>query len=153
MIKEKKGEGNRTKDPILLKSPDRIILPQEKNPLTLAFIGDAVYEMAVRRHLIEQGEKKIRDYHLLAVSYVKAEAQSNTLKRLWEDLTEEEQAIARRGRNTSSAVPKNAKIADYRMATGFEALLGALYLKGDIERLEWLLEKSIKGKVEESNHG
>jgi ribonuclease III family protein len=111
------------------------------NPLVLAFVGDAVFEVIVRTVLIyDNRELSAHKLHVKAISYVKAKAQSNALRLIQEKLTEEELSIFKRGRNTkSSTVPKNADVQDYRTATGFEALIGFLYITGQKQRIEELL--------------
>ena len=115
------------------------------NPLQLAIIGDGVYEVFIRTYILSENEGlSANKIHKKAISYVKAQAQSTIMHNLEEYLTEEEFRIYKRGRNAKSAtVPKNANVRDYRMATGFEALIGYLYLTGDKERLEFMLEKSV----------
>jgi ribonuclease III family protein len=116
------------------------------NPLVLAFIGDAVYELVVRTFLMSTNtELSAHKLHVKAISFVKAQAQSEALKSIMEVLTEEEMVIYKRGRNTKSAtVPKNADVQEYRTATGFEALIGFLYISEQNERLNELLRKIIK---------
>lgn len=111
------------------------------NPLVLAYIGDSVYELYIREHLLFKGkDKKAHKLHVEAISYVKAQGQSDIIKKIEEKLTDEELEIFKRGRNAKSKTsPKNADIIDYRMATGFEALIGYLYLTGRKERLMELL--------------
>lgn len=106
------------------------------NPLVLAYIGDTVYDLLVRTFLIMDRDSNVHNLHIRAIGFVSAGAQANTLKGIFDILTEEEKNIIRRGRNTKSqTVPKNANVGEYRYATGFEALLGFLYLKGDNDRL------------------
>lgn len=112
------------------------------NPLVLAYIGDAVYDTFVRSMLVSEGSVQVAKLHKRAVGYVQAKAQANIMEKLHDTLTAEEQDIVRRGRNTKSAtVPKNADINDYRYATGFEALIGYLYLTGNMKRLMELFEQ------------
>lgn len=111
------------------------------SPLVFAYLGDAVYEVFVRTMVVSEGNAPVHVMHKRSVGLVKAKAQSDTIHRLMEKLTPEEQDIVRRGRNAKSAsVPKNADVTEYRYATGFEALLGYLYLKGDYDRLVWVLK-------------
>ena len=123
---------------------DNIDNPSLLSPLTLAYIGDAVYELYVRNRIIcEHTDMPPHKLHLLSIKYVKANAQSNSINYLENELTDDEMAIYKRGRNAKSAtIPKNADIADYRRATGFEALLGFLYLKHNSERLEYLMHSA-----------
>ncbi|KGM95251.1 Mini-ribonuclease 3 [Clostridium novyi A str. 4552] len=116
------------------------------NPLVLAFVGDAIYEVFVRRYLVEQNQDmSAHKLHVKAVSYVKAHSQSEIMKQIKEALTEEEERIFKRGRNAKSGtVPKNADVREYRMATGFEALMGFLYLTNQLDRLNELMNMSIK---------
>lgn len=110
------------------------------SPLTLAFLGDSVYEMFIRTKILSGGNRPANELHKIAVGYVKAKAQSNAAHKIFDMLTEEELAIFKRGRNTNiHTVPKNADMADYRHATALETLIGYLYLKGESERLLQLL--------------
>lgn len=111
--------------------------------LTLAYMGDVVYELFIREHLVREGKTKVNDLHKQAIRYVRAEAQAQVLKAIESSLNEEEQAVVRRGRNAKSGrPPKNANLMDYRLATAYEALLGYLYLAGRSERLQEILELS-----------
>ncbi len=106
------------------------------NPLVLAYVGDSVYETFIRTMLVSNGSTQVDKLHKRAIKYVQAKAQAEIVEKLHDSLTEEEQDIVRRGRNTKSGtVPKNADINDYRHATGFEALIGYLYLIGNTKRL------------------
>ncbi|MGE5631552.1 MAG: Mini-ribonuclease 3 [Caulobacteraceae bacterium] len=119
------------------------------NPLVLAYVGDSVYETFVRTFLVTSGQAHVSKLHKMSVEFVKAKAQAEILAKISELLTEEEQDIVRRGRNTKSAtVPKNADISDYRYATGFEALIGFLYLTGQLDRLIALVEAIVNIKLE-----
>jgi ribonuclease III family protein len=114
--------------------------PKLLNPLTLAYMGDAILEVYVRQHLIAKKAAKPHLLHKLATRYVSAKAQSRALMRLQEELTDEEQWMVKRGRNTKSGtIPKNADIMEYRNSSGFECLLGYLYLIGSHERLESII--------------
>lgn len=128
---------------------------KQVDPLVLAFIGDSVYEQFVRENCIFKNKNlNATKLHYLCVKYVKASSQSAIMASLEEELTEEEDRIYKRGRNTkSNTVPKNAKLSDYRRATGFEALIGYVYLKNDDERLEYLLKKSVSIVEEEVLNG
>ena len=106
------------------------------SPLTLAYLGDAVMEVVVRTVVIEQGNRPVNELHKISTSFVKAEAQAKMVLGLQEEFTEEERQIIRRGRNAKPyTTAKNASRADYHKATGFEALMGYLYLKKDWKRL------------------
>lgn len=110
------------------------------SPLTLAFLGDSIYEMFVRTKILALGNRPANELHKIAVGYVKAKAQAIAAHKIFELLTEEETDIYKRGRNTNiHTVPKNADMADYRHATALEALIGYLYLKGEEERLTEIL--------------
>lgn len=114
-------------------------------PLTLAYIGDSVHTLFVRERVIGQSDKKVHELHILTSRYVKASAQAKAIHILLPELNEEEEAIYKRGRNAKSAtVPKNAIVSDYRAATGFEALIGALYIDKKKERLNKILARSME---------
>ncbi|MGL5244632.1 MAG: Mini-ribonuclease 3 [Sarcina sp.] len=116
------------------------------NPLQLALVGDGVYELFVRNYILSDNmELSAHKIHMKAIKHVKAKAQSDIINILESELSEEEIYIYKRGRNAKSAtVPKNADVRDYRNATGFEALIGYLYLINNSERLDEILIKSIK---------
>ena len=120
----------------------RIERPELLAPLVLAYIGDSIYEVFIRERLIDiHPDMPVYKLHKEAIKYVKAHAQSNSVLALEKELTEKELAIFKRGRNAKSqTVPKNADVADYRRATGFEALVGYLYLSGENERLRKIME-------------
>lgn len=111
------------------------------SPLQLAYVGDAVYELLVRTYLLNKG-MSVGELHKAATKYVKAKAQANIIHILEEDLSEEEKTIVKRGRNSkTNTTPKNADMIDYKYSTGFEALIGHLYLRGKEERLSTLFTK------------
>ncbi len=113
--------------------------PKQLSPLTLAFLGDAVFELLVREELVLQANMPVGQLHHRAVGVVCAGAQSAAVEILEPLLTEEEVEIYKRGRNANAHhVPKNSDLADYRRATGLEALFGYLYLKGEQERIRFL---------------
>ncbi len=113
--------------------------PQEMTGLALAYIGDAIWEIFIREHLVQSGEMKPDRLHKFATKYVKAKAQSDVLHMLMQTLSEAEQTIVKRGRNAKSgSTPKNGSLIDYRHATGFESLIGYLYLQGEFDRLQEL---------------
>ncbi len=121
----------------LLKEKD--VKPNELSPLTLAFIGDTVFDLLVRENLICEANRPANDLHNLAVQKVKASAQAEFVEKILPHLTEAELAVYKRGRNAKSGhLPKNASQSDYHMATGFEALIGYLYLSDEIERIKEL---------------
>lgn len=114
----------------------------EINPLALAFYGDAVYELYVRQKLVVSGQGKPDRLHKAAVEKVCAAYQAAAARRLEPILTEEEADVLRRGRNASGVkAPKNADVIEYRMATGLEALMGWLSLKGETERIDFLMRE------------
>lgn len=111
------------------------------SPLTLAFLGDSVYEMFIRTKILSMGNRPASELHKIAVGYVKAKAQAQAAHKILDKLSDTELLIYKRGRNTNiHTVPKNADMADYRHATALEALIGYLYLNGEEERLKEILE-------------
>jgi ribonuclease-3 family protein len=109
---------------------------REYSPLTLAYIGDCVYDLVIKSLVINAGNKQVNKLHQETSRLVQASTQSLMMRTMQEHLTEEEHAVYKRGRNAKSVSPaKNQSITDYRRATGFEALLGYLYLKKDYKRL------------------
>lgn len=117
------------------------------NGLSLAYIGDAVYEIYVRKYVLSLGLTKVNSLHQKVVEYTNALAQANVIHQFLEQgiLTEEEQSIFKRGRNSHVHTKrKNVDLANYLDATGFEALLGYLYLNGNEKRLEELINISLK---------
>ena len=109
-------------------------------PLQLAYIGDSVYELFVRTMILSKDEN-VNKLHKKAIKYVKANAQAQTLKKLEELLTDDEKSIVRRGRNAKiNTLPKNTELSVYKRATGFESLLGFLFLSKNDKRLIELLE-------------
>ena len=125
-------------------------LPISYSPLTLAYIGDAIYDLIIRTLIVKQGNSRPEKMHKRASALVKASAQAEMIERLLPMLTEEEHAIYKRGRNAKSyTMAKNATMLDYRKATGFEALMGYLYLKEDMSRLIDLVKAGLdKGEQE-----
>ena len=119
---------------------------RQLNPLVLAFIGDGVYEVFIRSYIIDRNRNMpVHKLHIKTISYVRAHEQSNFINQLIELLNEEELSIYKRGRNAKSGtIPKNADVREYRNATGFEALIGYLYLIDDKERLEELLNRCVE---------
>ena len=117
------------------------------NGIALAFEGDAVYSMYIRRHLIFQGLTKPNQLHREATKYVSAKAQANLISLMLEEgiLTEKEEDIYKRGRNANSHTKaKNTDIVTYRMSTGFEAVMGYLHMTEAIDRLEELIDWCIR---------
>lgn len=120
---------------------NNIVKINTMSPLTWAYVGDAVYELYIRQHLVETTNLKPNKLHREATKFVRASAQAKILEKLKEYLTEEEQETVRRGRNTQNHhLPKNADPTDYMYATAFEGLLGYLYLSGQKDRLNKILE-------------
>ncbi len=114
------------------------------SPLTWAYVGDAIYELYIRTNLVNKTKLKPHKLHIESIKYVKAKAQADILKRLMDDLTEEEKEIVRRARNAENHhLPKNADPEDYMYSTAFEGLVGYLYLSKKDERLKEILEKCI----------
>ena len=115
--------------------------PNQYSALTLAYIGDCIYEIYVRSYLISDGNHKVNDLHKAATSFVRASAQASFFHRIENLLTEEETAAVHRGRNTKSHPPKNADVLEYKTATGVEAMLGHLYIKKEFKRISELMDK------------
>ena len=118
--------------------------PEEVNlmsPLTWAYIGDCVYELYIRTKLVNETNLKPHNLHVEAIKYVKAKAQAELLERIMDKLTEEEQDIVRRTRNTQNHhLPKNSNVTEYMYATAFEGLIGYLYLTKQEDRLKEILQ-------------
>ncbi len=113
-------------------------------PLVWAYIGDCVYELFIRMQLVNTTKLNPHKLHIEAVKYVKAKAQAEILAKIYDELTDEEKDIVRRGRNAENHhLPKNADATDYMYATAFEALIGYLYLTKQDTRLKEVLEKVI----------
>ena len=109
---------------------------QTYSPLALAYIGDCVYDLIIKNIMISKGNKQVNKLHKDTSALVQASTQSLMMRTMQEHLTEEEHAVYKRGRNAKSVSPaKNQSITDYRRATGFEALLGYLYLKKEWKRM------------------
>ena len=114
------------------------------SPLTLAYLGDVVYELIIRNMLVKKGNCPVNKLHRAAIGYVKAGAQARIMDRIEPLLTEEETAIYRRGRNSKSAtMPKHAGVMEYRRATGLESVFGYLYLTGQTQRLRELIRVAL----------
>ena len=124
---------------------DKDINADTISPLTLAFVGDAVFSLYIREMLVCDANRPVGKLHKLSVSWVKAEAQSKGMHTILPLLSEKETEVFKRGRNAhTSHTPKNQSGCDYHYATGFEALVGYLYLKDETERLTQLLNEVIK---------
>lgn len=114
------------------------------SPLVLAYIGDAIYDLIIRSVIVGKGNARVNALHKRASRLVKAHSQAEMIQKLLPELTEKEYVIYKRGRNAKSfTMAKNATVADYRQATGFEALMGYLYLKNDLERMMELILKGL----------
>lgn len=114
------------------------------SPLTLAYIGDAVYELVIRTIVVDKANRSVNKLHKESAGFVKADTQAKMIMSVMELLSEEEIAVYKRGRNAKSYTKaKNATYADYRNATGFEALMGYLYLSGQSDRMMELIKKGI----------
>lgn len=121
------------------------VKPEEVAPLILAHIGDAVYEVVIRTITLSRGNRAIEKVHKEATKYVNAGTQAEMADKIYDLLTPEEAEAYRRGRNAKSATKaKNASISDYRKATGFEALMGYLYISGNTERMLELVKEGMK---------
>ena len=116
------------------------------NGLALAYMGDAVYELQIRELLIGRNKGDVGKVHKRAIAYVSSDGQSKALKTMMKDfLTEEERKLVKRARNKrATSRPRNADPRRYKLATGFEALIGALYLVGDKDRLEKVIHEAVR---------
>lgn len=115
------------------------------SPLTLAYIGDGVYDLIIRTIIVEKGNAPVNKLHRRVSNLVKAPAQMEMFHKIEEKLTEEELSIYKRGRNAKSYTSaKNASITEYRIATGFEALIGYLYLSNRLERILELVKEGLR---------
>lgn len=115
------------------------------SPLTLAYIGDGIFDIVIRSVVVAKGNSRANDLHKRTSEIVKAHTQALMIEALEGELTEEEADIYRRGRNAKSGtMAKNASMSDYRKATGFEALMGYLYLKDDFERIVFLTKRAME---------
>ncbi len=127
------------------------------SPLTLAYIGDSIYDLVIRTMHVEEGNKSVNRLHYQTSRLVRAHAQSAMMEYLLPEMTDEETAVYKRGRNAKSyTMAKNATVADYRRATGFEALMGWLYLTDQTERMLALIEIGLVGyrkEMKENKNG
>lgn len=123
---------------------DKNCNPKQLSPQTLAFIGDTVYDMLAREHLVCEANRPVGELNKRKVKLVNCQTQSKAVKQLMPVLTEDEISVYKRGRNAfTKNTPRNADVADYHAATGLEALFGYLYLNGEINRLNELFEQII----------
>ena len=125
------------------KNQKGLMKPEEYSPLVLAYLGDAVFELYIRAMLVGKANTSVNELHRSALMYVSAGAQSGMYHRIISELTDEEQAVIKRGRNAKPHTARNAPVNEYRHATGLEALFGYLYIKGDSDRTRWLFERCL----------
>lgn len=115
------------------------------SPLTFAYVGDAVFEIIIRTVIVEQGQRPANTLHRHTTKIVCAETQAKMIDAVYDCLSEEEQNIYRRGKNTkTNSTAKNASLSDYKKATGFEALCGYLFLKNEMERVIEIVKKALE---------
>lgn len=115
------------------------------SPAQLAYAGDAVYELLARSFVIGEHDTNVHKMHRMTVNLVKASSQAYVIRKLEQELTEEEKRMVKRGRNAKvTSSPKNADLIEYRYATGFEALFGYLYLNKDIDRVMYLFGRAVE---------
>lgn len=123
---------------------------REYSPLTLAYIGDSIFDLIIKSLVVNEGNQPVQKLHLRTSRFVQASAQSRMMRVLQDKLTEEEHAVYKRGRNAKSVSPaKNQSVTDYRRATGFEALLGYLYLKKEWKRMLELVKIGLESLEED----
>lgn len=121
---------------------------------TLAFVGDAVYDLHIRCYLAASSLEKTGILHRKATHFVSARSQARIVDSIFEYLTENEQAVYKRGRNTNIITSKHAEVIEYKKATGLEALIGYLYIEGNQERVNEIIRLAIQyGNEEEANDG
>lgn len=122
---------------------------QDINILLLAYIGDAVYELWVRQHLLEQDIAKVQQMHKCAISYVQAKTQAGILRYLIDELDETEKEVVHRGRNSKGNYPRSVDVVTYRHATAFEALVGYWHITGQKDRMNGVFSRidEILGKI------
>ena len=115
------------------------------SPLTFAYIGDAIYELVIRTMIVDEANRSANDLHKKSSEYAKASTQAKLAEILMDDFDEEELAVFKRGRNTKiNSKAKNASFNDYKKATGFETVMGYLYLEGKTERMIELIKKGLE---------
>lgn len=120
---------------------DATLKASEYNPLAVAYIGDTVYDLFIRTKIMEKGNRQVMNMHKEAIKYVNATAQAKSVALIEPYLSEDEKRIIKWGKNAKSvSVPKNANVKDYHIATGFEVLLGSLYISNQEERLNEILK-------------
>ena len=122
----------------------RLLKENLLSPLTWAYVGDSVYELFIRCHLVDISKLKPHKLHVESITYVKAKAQADILKKISNELSEDEMEIVRRTRNTQNHhLPKNSNVTEYMYATAFEGLIGYLYLTKQNNRLKEILSKLV----------
>ena len=122
----------------------------EISPLTLAFVGDGVYDLLVREYLVREANRPVGELNKIKVSLVNCKSQAQFAKQIMPVHTEKAVSVYKRGRNAApKCTPKNGKIADYHSATGLESLFGYLYLKGEQDRVSELFGMILKNAFEE----
>lgn len=126
--------------------------PQQLHPIVLAYIGDAIFEIAIRQYLISRPNHRPNHLHREAIGCVSAKAQARALTLLTPHLTNEESAVVRQGRNAKSSVPKSANVSEYRQATALESLFGYLYLSGNYERLQKFANMIVQAHEKKQQH-
>lgn len=115
------------------------------NTTALAYMGDAVFEQAIREHILNKGVPDVNKLHRMSTMYVSAQAQAGIIKSLFDDLSEEEQKLVKRARNRKyHTKAKNADPVTYKWATALEALIGFLYLSEDMQRLQWVISRAVE---------
>jgi len=138
--RELDGNVNKFREGLYIEGSRQKVDIDSLSALALAFVGDSVFDLFIRTALVGSG-KKVGDLHREAVSFVKASAQADILRKLEPELSSKEKEIVRNARNAKvNTVPKHADIMDYHYSTAFEALLGYHYLSGNTERLDELLQ-------------
>ena len=118
---------------------------RQLNTTALAYMGDAVYEQYIREHILSKGSADVNKLHRISTMYVSAPAQAKIIKSLFDDLTEEEKKLVKRARNRKyHTKAKNADPVTYKWATALEALIGYMYLSGDMQRLTEICERAVE---------
>lgn len=124
------------------------------SPLALAYIGDCIFDLIIKSLVLNQGNKQVQKLHKETSQIVQASAQSRMMRVIQEHLTEEEHAVYKRGRNSKTVTPaKNQSVTDYRRATGFESLMGYLYLKKEWKRMLELIKMGLDELEEKKDEG
>lgn len=139
---------------MMLNKPDRISenVLKTLSPTALSFIGDSVYELQIRLRTLEKGNRRAAKLNSEKVSKVNAKAQAEIMEKISVLLTEEEKSVYRRGKNAKQrSTAKNQSMADYHKASGFEALMGYLYLKGEDDRIALLIDTGLSDKESDEN--